>query len=435
MCIKRTIDHFYDGTHKKRAWRKIGCAFCFISHLILSAFRGTHQRGFWGMKKVWTNQAVNADVSVARTLDASWYLDPQVFELEQERIFARTWQCVARVDELAKPGDYLATDVVGEPIVVLRDGKNNVRAYYNVCPHRAGIVARGKGNRKSLQCLYHGWTFDLDGCLLRIPGFDGTKEFDPAQNGLKEVRVDTWGNYIFVNLDPNAAPLAQWWGDVANATTGLDWSEWRLVERAEYLIDCNWKVYIDNYAEGYHVPMAHPALNREMNLDDYYVDTWRFQSTQRVNVRTGGHVSKRRYPNPGPNDYIKYHVFFPNFMIDYYPDNISCNIVKPITAERTLLTFEWYFRTDVDQSVMDTMVKFADEVQYEDIEICEYVQRGLKSRAYNTGRYSARHENGVHHFHELVVEFMNSDTIRLDTSTTPRENWQAFNASNSAAGD
>jgi choline monooxygenase len=382
------------------------------------------------MKKVWTNSTINTDHAAAETLDASWYLDPQVYDLEMERIFARTWQCVARLDDLAKPGDYLATDVVGEPIVVLRDGGGSLRAYYNVCPHRAGIVARGKGNRQSLQCLYHGWTFDLDGCLLRVPGFEGTQNFDPKQFGLTPVRVDTFGPYVFVNLDGTAAPLTEVWGSVFKATTKINFDEWRLVERSEYLIDCNWKVYLDNYAEGYHVPIAHPGLNREMNLDDYYVDTYRFQSTQRVRVKPAGkgNMAKRRYTNPAEDDYIKYHVVFPNWMIDEYPDNISVNIVKPISVDKTLLTFEWYFKDDHDAETMESMVRFADDVQYEDIEICEYVQRGLKSRAFNRGRYSARHENGVHHFHELVIEYMNNEAIPLDKSATPREDWDVIEA-------
>ncbi len=383
------------------------------------------------MKKVWTNQPIDPVVARAETLDASWYLDPQVYDLEMERIFARTWQFAARLDEVAKPGDFVAVEVAGEPIVVLRDGGGTLRAYFNVCPHRAGIVARGKGNRKSLQCLYHGWTFDLDGCLLRIPGFEGTENFDPANFGLKPVRVDTWGPYVFVNLDADAAPLGEVWGNTFSATSGIDLNQWKLVERSEYLIDCNWKVYIDNYAEGYHVPMAHPALNREMNLDDYYVDTWRFHSTQRVKVKPvgKGNPANRRYTNPQPEDHIKYHVVFPNFMIDQYPDNLSVNFVKPINHEKTLLTFEWYFQDEHDAATMESMVRFADDVQYEDIEICEYVQRGLKSRSYNRGRYSARHENGVHHFHELVIEYINNDVIPLDGSTTPRENWET------AAGD
>jgi choline monooxygenase len=380
------------------------------------------------MKKlVTTAQSFDSDVARAETLDASWYLDPAVYDREMERIFARTWQAAARLDQVAKPGDYFATEVAGEPIVLLRDQANQLKAFYNVCPHRAGIVARGAGNRKALQCLYHGWTFDLNGCLMRTPGLEGTEGFDPNNFALKPIRVDTWGPYIFVNLDPNAAPLAQVWGDALTATSGIDLNEWRLVERAEYLIEANWKVYIDNYAEGYHVPFAHPGIAKEMNLDDYFVDTWRFHSQQRVRVKPAGKGSARdrRYPNPGPNDFIKYHVMFPNFMIDEYPDNLSVNVVKPVSVDRTLLTFEWYFREEHDDETMGSMVRFADEIQYEDIEICEYVQRGLKSRAYNRGRFSARHENGVHHFQALVLEYLHNDIIPLDTSLTPREDWDA----------
>lgn len=373
------------------------------------------------MGKVWTNETFEPKVARANTLDASWYLDPAVFDLEMERIFARTWQCVAHLNDLQKPGDYLAVDAAREPIVLVRDQNNQLRAYYNVCPHRAGIVARGKGNRKTLQCLYHGWTFGLDGNLRTIPGFEGTENFDKACNGLHEIRVDTWGPYVFVNLDDQAAPLAETWGDSFSQTSGLNLNEWKLIEKADYLIECNWKVYMDNYAEGYHVPMAHPGLNREMNLDDYYVDTWRFHSTQWVPVKPGskGHHSKRRYTNPQPGDKICYHVVFPNFMIDTYPDNVSVNVVKPLTHDKTLLTFEWYFKQDLDAEAMESMVKFADEVQYEDIEICEYVQNGLKSRAYDRGRFSARHENGVHHFQGLVYEFINNHHIPLTLPDTP----------------
>jgi choline monooxygenase len=373
------------------------------------------------MQKLWTNETFQHKVALAETLDASWYLDPQVFQREQDAIFARTWQAVARLDEVAKPGDYLSAEAAGEPIVVTRDMTGKLRAFYNVCPHRAGVVARGKGNRKSLQCLYHGWTFNHDGKLLRAPGMDGTESFEPSCFSLHEIRVDTWGPYVFVNLDDNAAPLADVWGDEFTRVSGIDFDGWKLIERCDYLVNCNWKVYMDNYAEGYHVPFAHPGLNREMNLDDYYVDTYRFFSIQWVPVKPAnqGNASKRRYLNPLPEDKIRYHVMFPNFMIDEYPDNLSVNIVRPQGHEKTLLTFEWYFKHDIDQEGMDTMVKFADEVQYQDIEICEYVQQGLKSRAYNRGRFSARHENGVHHFQALVHEYLNNDEIPLRLEEAP----------------
>jgi choline monooxygenase len=367
------------------------------------------------MQKVWTNEPFELDVARAQTLDASWYLDPHVYELEQERIFARTWQAVARVDELTRPGDYLSTEAAGEPLVLTRDQTGAIRAYYNVCPHRAGALARGKGNRKTLQCLYHGWTFGLNGELLRAPGMEGAEGFDRGCFGLRPVRVETWGPYIFVNLDDGAPSLASMWGDAFTRATGIDFLGWQLAERCEYLINCNWKVYLDNYAEGYHVPMAHPGLNREMNLDDYYVDTHRFFSTQWVPVKpaTQGNKSKRRYLNPLPEDKICYHTMFPNFMIDTYPDNLSVNVLMPLSVDKSLLTFEWYFKPDLDETAKETMVRFADEVQYEDIEICEYVQQGLKSRSYNRGRFSARHENGVHHFQALVHEYLNNDIIPL----------------------
>ncbi|MBL8157067.1 MAG: aromatic ring-hydroxylating dioxygenase subunit alpha [Anaerolineae bacterium] len=373
------------------------------------------------MYKVWRNEPLNPDLARAYTLDAGWYLDPALFEIERERIFARTWQVVARADQIPKPGDYLATDAVGEPIVLVRDTQDQVRAYYNVCPHRAGAVARGQGSRKTLQCLYHGWTFGLDGKLLRVPGFEGNEDFDPGCFGLKPVRVEQWGPYLFVNLDDRAPALRDIWGEAFLRTSGIRFSDWRLVERSDYLIDCNWKVYMDNYAEGYHVPMAHPGLNREMNLDDYQVDTYPYYSTQWVNVKPGtqGNLAKRRYTTPQPDDKICYHVVFPNFMIDTYPDNISVNLLKPVAVDKTLLTFEWYFRDDVPDEARESMVKFADEIQYEDIEICEYVQTNLKSRSYHTGRFSARHENGVHHFQGLVARFVNSDDPWADFSVEP----------------
>lgn len=367
------------------------------------------------MRKVWTNEPFEPNVARASTLDASWYLDPDVYERELERIFARTWQAVGRVSDVAKAGDFITAEAAGEPLVIVRDQQERIRAYYNICPHRAGAVARGQGSRKTLQCLYHGWTFGLDGALLRVPGFEGTEDFDPACHSLREVRAETWGPYIFVNLDDAAAPLAEMWGDAFRQTSGIDFSRWRLVERCDYLINCNWKVYMDNYAEGYHVPMAHPGLNREMDLNDYYVDTYRFYSTQWVPVKAGdrGNRAKRRYTNPQPGDKICYHVVFPNFMIDTYPDNISVNILKPVSVDQSLLTFEWYFNDSVSAEAMESMVRFADEVQYEDIEICEYVQTNLRSRAYNRGRFSARHENGVHHFQSLVHEYLNNDVIPL----------------------
>jgi choline monooxygenase len=362
------------------------------------------------MPKIWKNEPFVAEPSRAQTLDASWYLDPTVYDLEMERIFARTWQPVAKLKDVAQIGDYVATDAAGEPILVTRDTENRIRAYYNVCPHRAGALARGCGNRKSIQCTYHGWTFDLDGRLMNTPYFFEVEDFNPADFNLREIRVDTWGPYVFVNLDDNSPGLREWWGDEFDRIRGINWDEWHLVDEREYVIDVNWKVYMDNYAEGYHVATAHPGLHREMSLDDLYVDTYRFYSTQRAEIKPPyvGNPYKRRYVNPKPGDSINYHVMFPNFMIDDYPDNISTNIVKPLGHEKIVLKFDWWFKDDANQEMMDSMIEFADQVQQEDIDICNDVQRNLKSRVYDVGRFSGRYENGVHHFHALVHAFVNN---------------------------
>jgi len=365
------------------------------------------------MNKAWLNEPFDMEPSRAYTLDAGWYLDPEVYQLELERIFARTWQPVAKLKDLQHPGDFVTGDVAGEPIVVVRDKDNALRAYYNVCPHRAGRLARDKGNRKSLQCVYHGWTFDLNGCLMQTPYFYDVDNFDTSKFNLIPVRLDTWGPYVFVNLDENAAPLAEWWGDDFERIRGIRWDEWRLVDEREYLIDVNWKVYMDNYAEGYHVATAHPGLAREMSLENLYVDTYRFYSTQRAVIKPPfiGNPNNRRYRNPREGDQICYHILWPNFMIDDYPDNLSTNIVVPLSPNKILLKFDWWFPHGMGQADMDTMIEFADQVQYEDIAICDEVQVNLQSRSYQRGRFSGRYENGVHHFQALVHRFVNSPDV------------------------
>jgi choline monooxygenase len=182
------------------------------------------------------------------------------------------------------------------------------------------------------------------------------------------------------------------------------------VDEREYEINVNWKVYMDNYAETYHAFIAHPGLIREMHMDDLFVDVHRFHSTQRAEIKPPyvGNPYQRRYVNPKPGDAIRYHVMFPNFMIDDYPDNLSTNIVVPLAPDKIILKFDWWFRDDATQEMKDSMIVFADQVQQEDIQLCDDVQRNLRSRAYNVGRFSGRYEGGVHHFHALVHAFVNN---------------------------
>jgi choline monooxygenase len=356
-----------------------------------------------------------ADLSRASTLPARWYIEPEFLQAEKEKVFWQTWQPVGRSDMVTRPGDYFACEVAGEPIVITRGSDQVLRAFSNVCRHRAGTVATGKGNRKSLQCRYHGWTYSLDGRLLAQPEFEGVNDWNKNEICLPSIKVDSWGPFVFVNLDPDSPTLLDVLGDIPKevAQKGFDLGAMRSVERRDYIIDCNWKVYVDNYLEGYHVPIAHPGLFRELDYEQYRVDTFRYYSSQYAPIRPAkdGELQgrDRRYVRSEAEAEALYYWIFPNFMLNIYPDNMSSNIILPLGHDKTLTIFEWFFNEPGTgegwESVQQT-IAFSDEIQQEDIEICETVQKGLHSRSYDRGRFSVKRENGVHHFQSLLHEFM-----------------------------
>jgi choline monooxygenase len=322
---------------------------------------------------------------------------------------------VGRTDMVARPGDYFTCEVTGEPLVVTRGADGALRAFYNVCAHRAGPVALGKGNRRSLQCRYHGWTYGLDGRLLAAPEFEGVANWQREEVCLQPVRVVEWGPFVFVNLDADAPDFMAVYGaiDAEIRRKGFDIGRMRAMERRDYDIACNWKVYVDNYLEGYHVPVAHPGLYRELDYEQYRVDTFRYYSSQYAPIRPAkdGDVQgrDRRYVRTEDEAEALYYWIFPNVMLNIYPDNMSINIILPLSHERTLTIFEWYFEepgTGAGWESMQQTIAFSDEIQQEDIVICETVQKGLQSRAYDRGRFSVKRENGVHHFQALVHEFL-----------------------------
>ena len=352
----------------------------------------------------------------ASTLPSRFYTDPSIYDREVERIFGRTWQLVARADELRRVGDFVPAMVVDEPVVVTHGLDGQLRAFYNVCRHRAGQVALSRGNRKSLQCHYHGWTYGLDGALRACPEMEESEEFRKEDFGLQPVRVDRWGPFVFVCLDPEAPALAEVMGAIGSevADAGYDVDRMRLVERREYVIACNWKVYVDNYLEGYHLPIAHPQLFKELDYDAYRVEEHRYYSKQYAPIRElkpGEELGRdRRYVRmPGQEENALYYWLFPNTMFNIYQDNMSSNVILPLGPDRTLTVFEWFFAepgTGPGWESMQQTIAFSDEIQQEDIVICEQVQRGLRSRSYDAGRFSAKRENGVYHFQNLVREFL-----------------------------
>ena len=368
------------------------------------------------------NLGMSERMECLETLPSRFYTEPGVFGLEKEKIFRRTWQLVGTLSQvcgeahgaprtIAEPGAFFTVDVVGEPVVVVRDNDGVLRAFSNVCRHRAGPIAQGAGCRNVFQCGYHGWTYTLDGRLIGTPEVDGMEFFARSTMGMLPLRCETWQQFIFVNFDLQAPALWEFLGGIPAQSGAFPFEGMLLAERREYYVNCNWKVYIDNYLEGYHIPIVHPGLMKEIDYPRYRTETFRYHSQQLGPVKEvrPGDVHERVYkPGSGLPEALYFWVF-PNLMLNIYPDNIQTNAIVPLSHDKTLAIFEWFFRDAQSEAVKERAKKaigFSETVQQEDMHICEAVQRGLQSALYDRGRYSVKRENGVHHFHMLLSEFL-----------------------------
>ncbi len=289
----------------------------------------------------------------------------------------------------------------------MRGSDGVLRAMSNVCRHRAGPVAKGEGKRPVLQCGYHGWTYSLEGRLLSTPEMDGIQSFDRAACVLPQFRVEEWNELLFVAID-SPQSLREFLGTLVDDMPRHDYRGFRLAARKDWEIACNWKVYVDNYLEGYHIPIVHPGLYRELDYPNYRTETKANYSIQFAPTKRA-----ERIRTTADEDEVRYFWLFPNLMLNVYPDNFSTNLIVPLGHDRTLTIFEWYFRNPEDPALAET-IAFSDEIQLEDIAICEAVQRGLASSTYSTGRYSPVRENGVHHFHCLYAEAMSHSGGSVD---------------------
>ena len=280
------------------------------------------------------------DPARASTPPSRLYVDPVYLGLEEEKVFGRTWQLVGRREQLAESGAFLTAQVAREPIVVVRDG-DTLRGFHNVCLHRAGPVAHGCGVRQTLQCRYHGWTYALDGALRRAPEMEGTAGFDPAQFRLLPVQVDTWGPLVFACLDPKAPPLGHFLDGIPERTARFAPERMRFVMQKRWTVRCNWKVYVDNYLEGYHLPAVHPGLYKELDYDAYRVEPHRYWSLQHAPLRRA-HGPERVYVPQGEGDDAQYYWLFPNTMLNIYQGQMQTNTVLPRGADACEVEFEWF---------------------------------------------------------------------------------------------
>ena len=343
----------------------------------------------------------------AFTPPASWYVRPEFLELERACVFRRSWQAVGRVDQVSRPGDYFTGCLVDDPYVVLRDQDGTLRAFHNVCRHHAAQVCQGEGSLTELVCPYHGWTYRLDGGLSRAPRLGKNELFDRETFSLKPAAVEVFGPLLFIHLGDDPPPLAAQFTELAPRLAALGTGDLKFVARRSYELRCNWKVYVDNYLDGgYHVSVLHEALAGQLDLDTYVTELFERISIQSCRTpkeaptEAGGDFAERI------GDEALYAFVYPNFMLNRYGPILDTNWVVPVGHDRTRVVFDFFFRDTEGPKAgefIERSIAASHRVQEEDVAICESVQKGLGSPAYDRGIYAPGVEMAAYHFHRLLA--------------------------------
>jgi len=336
----------------------------------------------------------NKSTNLAETLPAHLYRGTAAFERERQAIFRREWILCAHESELAEPGSTIAECLAGWPIFVRRGRDGVLRAFHDACRHRAGpIVGMPEGdlahacNVARLRCQYHGWLYDEQGCLAKTPDF-GATELDREQYGLQALQVDTWRGFVFVCLDLEAPPLIEALGRLPELTDRFEFEGYQLHTRRAHRLQCNWKTYVENYLEGYHIPYVHPRLHREVDVQRYEVEAERGVVTHRVPARTPETVYDGLWT-----------WLFPNVALNVYREGLSIERMMPVSPNEMRIEYLFLFTEGADP---DASMEMSAEVTEEDKRICEAVQRNLDAGIYHTGRLSPKHETGVLDFQQRV---------------------------------
>jgi choline monooxygenase len=353
------------------------------------------------------------DLAEGWTLPASWYSDPAILALEQDRIFRRAWQYAGRLEQVAKPGDFVAARAGHIPVAIVRDEDGTLNGFVNVCRHRGHEVVSGAGNRRTLQCPYHAWTYGLDGCLRTVPRGDRERDLPVDELSLHRVHVDSWGPFLFVNPDLDAPPLAETLGELPAivATSGVDFDRLVFRERQEWSLEANWKIGIENYLECYHCPIAHPGFSELLDVDpdEYRLAIHPTFSSQFGQVREAvlnGSRTASYDPRGGEVPAAQFHFLWPNATINIEAGrtNLSIDSWRPDGTGRTIGVTDIFFGEGVPEQTQLEMIAFGNQVGLEDNSLCESVQRGLASGTIAKGRLMSASEQLIAHFQRLVFD-------------------------------
>ena|ERR1700741_4964874 len=354
---------------------------------------------------------IDPNIAKAKTIATDYYLDPEYYELSKEKIFARSLQFAGDTDKVKEAGAaypfILLKNYMDEPLVLTRDKENRLHCLSNVCTHRGNLLVYEPCKLHKVVCKYHGRQFSLQGKFESMPQFKEVENFPAEADHLHELPLFQWGKLLFASLDKGIKP-EEFFGDMKKRLEWfpMDQLNFRQDLSKDYSVKANWALYCENYLEGFHIPFVHAGLNAVLDFSEYTTEVFRYSNLQ-LGIAKEGELSfdlPASSPDHGKNIAAYYFWVFPNMMFNFYPWGLSINHIQPIGISETRVSFYTYV---TDESKLNMGAGSGlDSVELEDEEVVENVQKGIRSRFYTYGRYSVTREQGTHHFHSLLAEFI-----------------------------
>jgi choline monooxygenase len=355
----------------------------------------------------------HADPSQSLSLRADAYTEPQWHRVDLQEIIAKTWQWVCHAEKVREPGSFVTIEIAGKPIAIVRDREGTLRAFYNVCKHRAHKLLGGEGKTTRIMCPYHAWTYRLDGQLAGAPHTQHLQNFDPKAIWLDTVLVEEFCGFIYVNLDKSSQSLSKLSGNLEAEIRhwAPDIDSLTFAHRLSYDIKSNWKNVVDNFLECYHCPVSHKDFCTLVDMKTYKVTTYGIYSSH---MAEAGQQANTAYDTSKAK--VRTHAvwwLWPTTCLMRYPGRSSMIVLNiiPIGPDRTLETYDFFLETPEPDETEKAAIHYLDSVlQVEDIALVESVQRGMSTPAFQQGRIvhdpagSGKSEHGLHHFHGLVLD-------------------------------
>jgi len=358
---------------------------------------------------------IHEDIRVASTLEGTFYNSEQQLEASKKKIFERSWQIAAEEDMVKIPQSAFPFEFIEgfitEPLVITRDKEDKLHCLSNVCTHRGNILVDNPCVLSGgISCTYHGRRFGLDGCFKAMPETEGMVDFPSERDNLTKLEIKKWKQFLFTSLNPSFSfdelisemEKRVGWMPIENFKFDANRSQ-------EYLVRANWALYCDNYLEGFHIPYIHKDLAKTLDASGYQSEIYKYSNLQ-LGIAQGGEMAfdlPASSPDFGKRVGAYYFWLFPNMMFNFYPWGLSVNIIRPLKYNLTKVIFKSYVW---DESKIDSGAgALLDRVEREDEAIVEKVQKGTASSLYGKGRFSPKMEQGVHHFHRLISDFISKN--------------------------